>query len=714
MMLTNILPYKKYLGGLLLFLGCLTMNRCSEKHDDPVLIRVGDYSVTRERFRKGLERLNAEGTTLTREEKMTAVLDDFINAGLVLSLSRQHECFNDENYRRGLKYYKGVLYSKYGKMIRSGLSVSSTDINDDPDGPSIRHMTVIDYIYIPASQRETYKVMRDRMNAGARITDLLRSPKLEEWSRLRLRFYANISTSSALLPENILQKIKKMSVGDLSFFEDGAGMYIVKVTKKFAEPGAPQSTVDHLLQLKMAEAVEKGDTLMDPYDLDRLTQINNDLYDPMNCAVLPIMDPIVPGDADPVVVEFLGKKIHETQLSDELSGLPLSIQGLFRNKSTRIRAVTNYVLHAYAGLLVRTEQEKIADIGRIRQFVGDRLRADKVTDTVSWLVKLFRQKPANGNSTAAFEILADAAGCGRVKEDPSFPNPSVPKDEGPRTTEKIRDYSWIFNDNQPGRESLRLNFQAIRKMTFGRVAGVSDNQVLAAGGNWKLRVGDFRKQLAELTPATRLELCKNDNSIKAIYYLAHYRGGPDNKASVKINYALVDRVDLVGDDLDSLSNFKANGAVASLGHTVLTEDKIRDIIATMPENERTAFLQESDSHNEALEKILWDQFWQDQVRPQQPEGNPQLKEELENYENWLLADTYYNKVIYVQPSELNDESLDPYIREACKLLGQERLREALVKAAQQNCIKVDTDLFRALGGNITVSAYSGLINKNCH
>jgi hypothetical protein len=316
----------------------------------------------------------------------------------------------------------------------------------------------------------------------------------------------------------------------------------------------------------------------------------------------------------------------------------------------------------------------------------------------------FRKKSANGHLTSAYTILTDAIG-GRT---------SVPEDKELPVPEKMRDYSWILDDHQPGIEYLRLNFPVIQKMDLGRGAGMGGNPVLASDGHWTLRVDDFRRQLKRLTPESRLELCRNDNGIKAIYYLAHNQGRLANDASIKINYALADQIDMVGDDFDSLNDYKADEVIASLQHTVLTEEKIRNIITTLPEEERFHFLHECDSRFFALEDLLVDQFWRDQLDPRQLEGNPQYKRELEAYINWLLANTYFNTVINIEPLELNDESLDPYMKKACKLLSQERLREALLNAAHRTCIKVDVNLFRVLGGNITGSAYSGLINKNCH
>jgi hypothetical protein len=702
MMLTNTLMYKRYLGGFLFLWGCLSFSSCVGKHDDPELIRIGDFSVTREKFRKSLEKLNSEPTTMTGEEKINTVLDNFINAGLLLNLSRQNQCFNDENYQRELQYYKGILYSKYGKIIKCGLKALPTDINDGHDISAVRNTTLIDYIYIPSSQKQDCKDMQDRMTAGAMTIDLLNSPKLEEWNHSHLRFYTDIPTSSALLPEDILQKIKKIKTGKLSTFQDGPGTYIIRVKKRFAEYGLSPSTGETLLQLKMAEAVEKGDTLMDPYDLDRHSQFNYVLYDRLDLDVLPISHPIVPGDTDPVVIEFLGKKIHETQLKNEVARLPVAIQALFRNKSTCIMAVTNYVLHANAGLPRIMENEKIADVSRMRQLIYNRLKADPLADTVSCLVKLFQQESEKGDAISGPSV-------------PQNNEPrSIPPDRERRTPKRIKDYSWIFDDHQPGRDSLKLNFQEIQKMSFEKAVDVADNEVLASNGKWTLQVGDFRKQLKRLSPISRAELCKNDNGIRAIYYLVQSQGGTYNKAALKINYPLIDRIDLVGDDFDSLMRYKADAALASLQHTVLSEDKIRDIIATMPENKRPVFLHESDNRKNALKKMLLDQFWQDQVRPQELAQIPQFREELKNYENWLLANTYYTKFIYIQPYEVNDEFLDPYIRKACKLLTQERLSAALSGAAQHNCIKVDINLFRALGGNITESVYSGLINKNCH
>ena len=709
MKMKNLLLYKVYSGIVLLVLPCLIFSGCVEKHDDPVLIQIGDYRVTRAIFKKAIDRLDAEGTGMAGEERAKAVLDDFINAGLLVNLARQHGYSSDRDYQRELQYYTSVLYSKYGKLARCGLQGLPVDIDKDLERSGVRPTATIDYIYIPASQKDVYKEMRERMDAGANTADLVKTSRFGEWDRLHLRFYTDVSTNMALLPEKVLEKINRMKAGELAYFEDGPGKYIVKVKKQLLENVAGGSAGNRFLQLKMAECVEKGDTLMDPYDLGKKIQGNQDLFDLGNFFVLPVTDAMEPGNTDPVVIEFEGKKIHETQLRSEISGLPISVQVLFRNEASRVWLITNYILHRYADLAETRQRAEQADQHLIRQFLGRRLQEDKVTDTVGWLMGIFRKTLPGGSPSSAYEILADSAGIGRLKG-----KLAVTQDEEQRRAGKGQDYSWLFSDRQPGCESLRLNFSAIHKMSFGDGMSIGDNEILAAGGQWKLRVGDFKMQLGQMSSKSRVLLTWNGNAVKAIHYLAHEQGGLDDKAAIKINYNLIDRVDMVGKSFDSLNDYASDEAVAILQGTRLTEGRIRQIVASMPENERFEFLSETDSRNDAIKRMLLDQYWQDQADPRQLKGNPQFREELVKYENWLLAKAYYQKCFYVEPSEVGDESLDRDIRKACKVLSEERLIDGLLKEARQNCIKVNIDLLRQLGVDITASTYSGLINKNCH
>lgn len=690
-------------GASLLPVGCVQKGRT-----DPILVRVGDYQVSRKAFKNELEKVNSEAIDLSMRDKITVVLDDLISAGLVLKLAREGGGVMDAQYKRELEFYKDLLYAKYGKIYRSGLNTSSID-EGEPAGHGPVTTTLIDYIYVPSFRKDACRDMEDRMLAGAKTEDLLQNPKLGEWSRLHLRFYSRVATYSALLPEDISDKIGDVKVGEVAIFREGTGTYIIRVTKRAPEDREPLQEMDRMLNVKMADAVERGDTMMDSYDLEREMNIDYGLYDQLNFDALPIEDLASRDTSDPVVVEFCGKQVREDQLRNEISRLPLSIQAMFRSQSLRIRATTNFILHEYAGIREALEKKRTAIIAGERQFIRDRLRTDQVSDTTGYLVNLLRQSLVDGKSGSADEILAHAAGI-----HPQDEAAAVPEERGPGAGGRMQDYSWILDDDQRGGSNLRLNYGVIQKMAFHPCVDAPDNDILASGGSWKLRVGDLKNELEKLTPESRIELVKGDNRVRAIYYLADHRGGIGDTEAIRINYGLIDRVDLVGNELDSMTQYKGNAVVASLYHTTLTENKIRESIAILPEDQRAIFLNRSPSRVRALRALLIAQYWQDQVDPRQLAKNEQFEEEWKKYENWLLAAAYYRERIAVEPVELNDEAIDPYLRKACALLSQQRLLQDLSKAARESHIAVNEAVFRSLGGAISFSSYKGLINKNLH
>jgi hypothetical protein len=351
-----------------------------------------------------------------------------------------------------------------------------------------------------------------------------------------LSFYQNISLRHATVTDKVVEEIITMQEdNEVKIIKENAAYYVVRRLQSAKIPVVEINDNESvLLNRLMARSLEEGDIIFDPYRLEKSIECNETLLSKIDFSIAPFYT-----DSD-FVAQTDKRFISGNKVKEEISGLPLKIQCLFLNRSTRIRAIATLVL------------------------------------------------------------LNDC----RMKK-----------------PEKVS--GWLQPHKINGYNQLKLNFEKIEKMKITQKNTV-DDQILASSGNWSMTVKDFKKELDQLTPVTRLDIANNNLLHEMIEYLAKRNGIPDSGLIVNSN--LFESIDIMDKSYDQLNYvFDESATVGTLENIDLSVKELRKLIVRLGEFEKNKFLNLStrkESFNEIITKKFWLNLYDRKIIEDNPGFNP--------------------------------------------------------------------------------------------
>lgn len=696
---------KTFLRSFLLIVIGIVFNRCSYDTNknageaNQVVIEVGQYRVTFQEFEEQLELLKAKGTP-TRGS-LQQLIDNYVSAGLLVQLARKNNIDQSADYKKQLIYIKTELVSKFAKIKRLE-SFKNVAYDQSKFTALFDSTNVIDYIWVPLPRKDVSKEILDRLNSGSSVQELVNSNKFDEWNKLNLRFYINLPTGSAPFTADLLERINNMKIGTFKVFETQSGYHLIKVISRSPNGQLQKSTNTLLLNLKIAQAIENGDTTLNPYVLNKDLKVNDSLLANIPFQIEPLAKETSNGkiDDNPEIAEFLGKIIYKKQIMAQLKVLPLNIQSVFKNKSTRALKIVNLILANNADLY----NNKILELNNYRSwltnFLHTELDNDRSKDTVKALVKIIE---ANlGYNGGNFVDYRDQM----LKTPRSMYAHNDESELQIISFDQRNKYSWVYDDNQPGKEAVKLNFSAIDKLDLPDVLDSFDRDLIAYSRNWRLTAAQLKLELNKLTPESRLAISAHGDLKKLIYYLMERDVKSVQKQPITINKKLIEKIDVVGSSIDSLHDFEKYGILGALGNTKINEATTIRLVANMPKNERNKFRSNFSFRKEAFKQLLIDEFWKDQVDMGQLIKDPDFNRSLQKRENWLLANMYYQSVLLVNVPETDDDFLNMQLKKVSRVISEKRLKNTLDTEARKTPIKINRKLLEKLGISAGKSIYN--------
>ncbi|MBB6130923.1 peptidylprolyl isomerase [Mucilaginibacter lappiensis] len=499
----------------------LTFSRCSKDNRknaeaSQTVIEIGKFRVSLQEFNENLESLKAKG--LTARTGYDQLLDNYISTGLLIHLASKSNLEQNADYKRELTYSENELLASFAKSERLK-SIKSVDYDRSKVLGFYKSNNIIDYIWVPKKQKDLSKEILDRLNSGSTVEDLVKSNKFNEWDSLHIQFYSNLSSESAILTEDMIDNIQKMKVGKYETFKTQSGYYLIKVINRSASQHPPKSIKTIDFNLRIANAIENGDTILDPYVVNKALKINDGLLSDIPFQITPLIENDRNNDTtdDPLIAEFFGKKIYKKQVMQQVNLLPVNIQSVFKNKSTRALKVLNLVLVNNTELYNKNLFESNGYKTLLARYLNKQLSQHNHKDTLAFLVKIIEDNLGKYGS-GILKIPSDFKDAklrntcdGNQKNGISGITHVISNKEG--------DYHWVYDDNLPGKDYVKLNFSAIEKMEFAAVPTKFDQAIIAYSKDRQLKVIELKESLSRLTPETRMAISESGGLRKLIDYL---------------------------------------------------------------------------------------------------------------------------------------------------------------------------------------------------
>lgn len=666
-------------------------------------MEVGDYTVSVQQFNEELETLLLLPNGINKKEAGLLLLDNYISAGLVVESAKKLRYEQKKEFKEKMAYYNGQLKVQYIKFYRDG---KRRDVRIKNNlAKYFQNEIKIDYVRIPSEHRELSPLMLETLKSGSSIESLLNNPEAKKWNSLGLSFYHNISIESALLNAKVLADIIRMKEGEVDVIRTKSAHYIVRCLRSMKKVNFDINQKQILLNQKMAYTLESGDTLLDKYSLQKEIVCNDKLLSKLDFSILPFTKDNVDNNT---LASLFGYSVNEKEVMEKIYELPENIQSLFKNKSTRVRALSSLILSYYCN--DETKDSLLHENRKEYQAVIiNEVKSSGTKDTVAFLKNWISDALIKYNTNSLAEILKNE---NRI-------NQTANKKKKQRTFSSVNKnqisfiqqnyYHWLHPERLTGFDNLKLNYLAVENMKITHNTTKRANEVLARAGIWKLPVEEFVKALNDLTPGNRIELSKGNNPVKMIKYIAKHEAGV--RSEIEINTLLLKSIDIIGNSIDAISDvIHENDVVGSLGNVNLIVSDLRMLMNTLPEGEKNK-LDNHASRRDAFNEIVMNEFWLSQNLSEEIKKRSDYEDDLRRYEDWLLAELFYKSEIQIIPDELSDGKLDIYLREAVKAINGERLKNYLREASKENKIRINNEYLANLGIDLNLSTYADVIQS---
>jgi hypothetical protein len=467
----------------------------------------------------------------------------------------------------------------------------------------LQNEIIIDYVRIPKKHEELSKSMLLYFLEGNSISRILEDTEFTAWDRKGLSFYENISLKHAILTNKVIEEILTMQDGEIKVIKTGSAYYVVRfLQSKETRISDMADSSPVLLNLLRAQSLENGNTLFDPYRFEKSIKCDERLLSRIDFSIAPFHT-----DSD-FIAKIDGRFVGENDVKEKISELPVKIQSLFVNSSTRVRAIASLVL----------------------------------------LNGLRKEKP-----------------------------------------EKVGE--WLQPYKIDGYNQLMLDLRKIEKMEIIQKDTV-DNQILAYSGNWNMTVKDFKKELNELSPITRLDIANNSLLREMIEYLANRYYGFDSK--LIINSGLFESIDIMGKSYDQLNDtFDENTIVGTLGNIDISVGELRELVIQLSEVEKDRFLELS-TRKESFNVLMAEKFWRNLYDRKIVENNPDFKKEISNYQNRLLVELLHENELQMTVPQIDGEQLNLKMLQAAKSINEDKLRSYIRTLMQNYTVRINSRFFQ--------------------
>lgn len=493
-----------------------------------------------------------------------------------------------------------------------------------------------------------FKVSLDEFNSSLHSLDFGQGVRKEEKCKQLLDKYVNIG----LLIEIARQKgysEKEAFIKQLEYYKKGLYVKYIKKENKV-----------HLKLIKMGYTLDNVDSI-----LNNSLKLNSDLLSKIDFAISPLKEDKNPIVDNRTIVELRNKKITISQLKREINRLPQNIQGLFRNKLTRTKAI--------AALAI--------------------LKCDTVSYLTQWINNELLKRPF----AHVYNLLSTG------KDSPDADNTECP--------DQMVFYPWLAPELLSGYSDLKFDFRAIEDIELP-YNSPPDKAILANCGSWKLTVKDFNDALDKLTRVSRFEIAKDENAVKTIEYLAANGGEILNKSQVKINKELLSRLDLIGNIPIMGSIVREDDIVISLGDLALTVSNLRSLVSSLPEGEKARFTKNSSKENSVKDLII-SEFWLKLFKVDEIIKESSYQNDLRKTENLLLANMLFKSEIFCEKADIFNEHWD-YNLKKCEVKLNEKLKNYICQNQTNSHVVLNKSLLQRMSIDTLCLTYKAIVtNKNC-
>ena len=683
MIICNMKKKDSLLLVFFLIISVLLLQHCTVNENnktDVVILKVGNFEVTTNDFNEKLNELIEQN--IPRQEACINLFDNYISAGIVIETAKKKGYDTTEIFNKQLDDYKrNWLYVNYNKKIDEQIippsyALAASFLRDE--------YISVDYIWIPKQYKNLSKQMFDKLKNAISVNKIMTDREFSTWNKMGLHFYVETSPLECFAPEEVLTTIFKMKLGDIDIITTQSGYHLIKLTRRAKRLGRLE---DNLFALKKAVAFGNNDTIFKWYFLYKSIELNNKIVSDIDLHIDPLKDECDLNFQNPIIAEFDNIKMTETEIKNAIYRLPQSVQAFFRNKSTRKKAIATLIL--LNNKACNRIDSKVEDKELLCKFIKSELKINNVTDTLAFFSEMIKNDNFKHETKLKHQMQLDLkVNLSKLSNEYSF---------------------WLSPDVFVDIDKLRMNFKAVEEMKISEKKIFDDNEVVANNGNWKFTVRDFKNILGTLTPETRISISHGDNVEKAIQFLSQDLFKIKDISKLKINYQLLNAIDIVGNSYDStkvIVNECSN--IGYLCGVNLRVSELRQIFLQIPKDKQMKLL-DNNTKEEVIRDLLIRKFWQNEMDSKIIEKDLNIKGDLMKFKNYLLTEMLYKQELYIEPLEVSDERLDCYLRMSIKILNKKRMEDFLFQFAKDYPIAIEEKKLKNIGVDYSKSKYSTFI-----
>ncbi len=687
----------------IIFLIILFTNSCKQEKEidnDFTVIKVGEFFVNSRDFAGSFNKLQTVNRNLTQQEQVLLLLDNYISSGLLIESAKKLNLDHSEEFKDKFLRYEKQLIVKYNKLSRiekNGIAFKSID--DKLDMHNLQYC--IDLVRIPKIHKDIKDQMLDFFNQGAEVYIIYNNPEFENWKNKGLSVFRDVPIHSVCLTNKVITEVGKMQEGEIKLIKEPMAYYLIR-KKQFISPS--YNFIDHQSNIKvniaMAECIEQGDTIFNDYQIKNTIICNDDLLQEIDFSISPLTN--FQERNDTIIAMFCGQSISVNTIKHLIKDLPVEIQSYFYNKSTRKKAIATLILSNFEPYESAEYQDFIYKKYYIK-LIKDEINKNVPKDTVQFLKKWISRELRNSNTNMLLPVFIEKAK--HVARNISDPGEITFHSE----QKIVKD--WLSPKNMRWHDYLQLNYPVIDNLEVFEDDSINDNKVLAYSNNWKLKVKDFKDELNNLTPETRIGIAENNLATKMIRYLAN-QSIKENEG-IRINSNLLSTTSIVGNSFDLL-NFvvNENDIVGTIGGITIKVNELRKLVDGLSESDKSKFIN-SVTRKENFNNILLNKYWL-KIDPNKNAlaNNLNYKSEMTNCQNHLLAETFYNEQLKINDIILTHYNLNLKLQKAIIDLNKERLNDFLAKVKNEFPIKVNINHIKtSYKVEISSSKYSSNIKN---
>jgi hypothetical protein len=662
-------------------------NRTPGHIGEKPVIRINEFEVTGDKFSEEFNRIITLRKGMANNEAALLLFDNFLSLG-ILTESLSLDDYTENNYKKFNELRRGLLVElaigrnleKYG-----GVSFSDKEIKK-----IYSKNILVDYIRIPIDEKKISSLIYNKLKSGSSMDVLLNQPEKAEWDNMGLSFYVKAPVESLLLPKKVLDGIAKMNENDVRIIKTDKAFHVVHVFKKLRRINEYVDKEELGLNLKKAYALEDGEFFFDDYLCQNLIDFNNKLISNVDFTFPSTgLDSVQSRD----LVATIGSRVFsKNDIVNIVNKLPVKVQSLFKNKSTRIDAVATLVLLINNHFEKEMKYLEVPDVsGQYQNYFIKQLKKNTPDDTVSFLKEWIKNKTSQFDTNSIPAIIEKEMGLKKkfdneekCSRQPTFSSLILPSDY----------YSieaWFHPDKLMWEELLSLNYKTIESNEFVPEKTHEKNKIIARLGNWSLTTENLNVELSQLTPETRMDISQNDNLIKMINYLVCEANGKDD--NISINYPALKDIDVIGYSLDSLNDtFNENSVLASFEDIKVTVGELREIVNDFSLREKQQFIDYNSQKTNIISDEIFNRYWLSRIDMESYENEKTYKSKLKQQEKFIAAKELYNSQISVKAMSIENRKLNGQFQKAVDMVNQERLMGYLLKQSDKLKIEVDKAL----------------------